>query len=129
MKYMGSKRWMLQNGLGTLLRIECAGANRFVDLFAGSGAVACFVAVESSAQVIASDLQEFSVVLSRAIIGRETALNADRIWAGWSERAERLIPVKFFAHAARPTKAEVSKCREWCQRQKAWPYVRAYGGH
>jgi integrase len=44
MKYMGSKRAMLQNGLGTLLEQEIVGAKRFVDLFTGSSAVALHVA-------------------------------------------------------------------------------------
>ena len=44
MKYMGSKRAMLQNGLGELLGREAADALRFFDLFAGSGAVAIHIA-------------------------------------------------------------------------------------
>ena len=39
MKFMGSKRWMLENGLGSLLCQRAETANRFVDLFAGSSAV------------------------------------------------------------------------------------------
>ncbi len=44
MKYMGSKRSMLLNGLGELLTEESKDAKRFIDLFSGSGAVATFVA-------------------------------------------------------------------------------------
>ena len=37
MKYIGSKRWMLQNGLGSVLDLAASQAKRFIDLFAGFG--------------------------------------------------------------------------------------------
>lgn len=129
MKYMGSKRWMLKNGLGTLLRAECADAKRFVDLFAGSGAVACFVAEKTSLPVLASDLQEFSVVLTEAIIGREKTLDADGIWAEWSEQAKGLFPSLRIPGSGKLTQAEVYDCRAWSERQTSWPFAQAYGGH
>lgn len=129
MKYMGSKRWMLKNGLGTLLRAECADAKRFVDLFAGSGAVACFVAEQTSLPVLASDLQEFSVVLTEAIIGREKAIDADGIWAEWSKQAEGIFPGWRIPDGGKFTKAEVFDCRSWSERQTSWPFAQAYGGH
>ena len=55
MKYMGSKRAMLQNGLGDLLDREAAGAHRFVDLFAGSGSVAIHIARKFPIPVLAFD--------------------------------------------------------------------------
>ncbi len=60
MKYMGSKRAMLSNGLGDLLRSEMLGAKRFADLFAGSSAVAWFAAEHSECSVLASDLQRLA---------------------------------------------------------------------
>ena len=44
MKYMGGKTALLGGELGTILLSEAASANRFVDLFAGSGAVVLSVA-------------------------------------------------------------------------------------
>lgn len=129
MKYMGSKRWMLQNGLGMLLRAECADANRFVDLFAGSGAVACFVAEKTSLLVLASDLQAFSVVLSEAIIGREKAFDADGIWSEWLKQGERLFPDRPVQDGGKLTQTEVFDCRAWSEQQTSWPFVQAYGGH
>lgn len=129
MKYMGSKRWMLKNGLGTLLRAECAGAKRFVDLFAGSGAVACFVAEQTALPVLASDLQEFSVVLTEAIIGREKPLDADGIWAEWSEQAKGLFPDRRIPGGGKLTQSKVFDCRAWSERQTSWPFAQAYGGH
>ena len=46
MKYMGSKRTMLLNGLGTLLKAEMPKHDRVVDLFCGAGSVSWFAAVE-----------------------------------------------------------------------------------
>ena len=129
MKYMGSKRWMLQNGLGMLLRAECADANRFVDLFAGSGAVACFVAEKASLPVLASDIQEFSVVLSEAIIEREKACDADGIWSEWLERSKGLLPNRRIPGGGKLTQTEVFDCRAWSEQQTSWPFVQAYGGH
>ena len=54
MKYMGSKRLMLQNGLGTLIKEETPKYERFVDLFAGASFVAWFVAQNTDASVIVS---------------------------------------------------------------------------
>ena len=58
MKYMGSKRKMLQNGLGFLLRQEMRTARRFVDLFSGSGVVARFVAERFRKPVVAVDFPD-----------------------------------------------------------------------
>lgn len=129
MKYMGSKRWMLQNGLGTLLRSECAEAKRFVDLFAGSGAVASFVARETALPVVASDLQHFSVILTRAIIGRETELDGEGLWCEWLESAQKVFykaPIPQIGNAFR---AEVEALRAWSQNRTGQPFTQAYGGH
>ena len=58
MKYMGSKRSMLLDGLGDLLANNALKTTRFVDLFAGSGAVSIHVATKYEIPVIASDLQQ-----------------------------------------------------------------------
>jgi adenine-specific DNA methylase len=129
MKYMGSKRWMLQNGLGEVLRSECSHANAFVDLFAGSGAVACYVAQNCFLPVIASDLQGFSIVLTKAIIGRESPLDADRIWGRWSKRAEEDRPETQIPHTDKLTRAHVRECRTWSRTRDGYPITQAYGGH
>ena len=129
MKYMGSKRWMLQNGLGEVLRSECSEAERFVDLFAGSGAVACYVAQNCPLPVFASDLQEFSVVLTKAIIGRESSLDADQIWGRWSEQAREVCSRIHIPCAERLTHASVRQCRAWSETQDRYTITQAYGGH
>lgn len=129
MKYMGSKRWMLQNGLGTLLRVECADAKRFVDLFAGSGAVACFVAQQAALPVLASDLQMFSVILTEAIIARDKPLDADRIWEEWFGAAQQSFPRIRIPEVGILTRGDVAAFRDWSEARRAWPVTHAYGGH
>lgn len=69
MKYMGSKRAMLRNGLGEALDRAITDKGRFVDLFAGSAAVSWHVAQRYSIPVFASDLQQFSVALALGVLG------------------------------------------------------------
>lgn len=81
MKYMGSKRFMLSNGLGDLLREQLPYAKRFIDPFSGSGGVVNYVAVDQKfeGEIIASDLQKYAVVLARAVIGRTKELEIDNL--------------------------------------------------
>ncbi|MGO8905529.1 MAG: DNA adenine methylase [Solirubrobacteraceae bacterium] len=88
MKYMGSKRWMLSNGLGTLLVDRSANAERFVDLFSGTAAVSWHVAHRQQAPVLAIDLQSYSSVLARAVLDRTQELRSPRTVSNWIERAE-----------------------------------------
>jgi len=64
---------MLTNGLGEAIESEARHAKRVVDLFTGSGALAWFAAERTEAPVYALDLQEFAVILARAVIGRKRA--------------------------------------------------------
>jgi hypothetical protein len=90
---MGSKRWMLANGLGHLLRDETSKPGlRFFDLFAGSGAVASFVAQKSDVEVHAFDLQTFCISLCEAVITRTSQLEPSEIWPDWSLNAQRYPP-------------------------------------
>ncbi|OHB63701.1 MAG: hypothetical protein A2Y76_12930 [Planctomycetes bacterium RBG_13_60_9] len=129
MKYMGSKRWMLQNGLGQILRAECSNASGFVDLFAGSGAVASYIAQNCFLPVLASDLQGFSIVLTKAVIGRESALDADRIWGLWSKRARATRSKIRIPEPDKLTHANVRVYRKWSRTQNDYPITQAYGGH
>ncbi len=70
MKYMGSKRGMLRNGLGEVIAKNTASAKGFADLFTGSGAVAWHVGEKFDVPVQASDLQSFAVALANGVIGR-----------------------------------------------------------
>lgn len=90
MKYMGSKRKMLQNGLGTLLRHEMRSSRRFVDLFAGSGAVVRYVASRFKKSVVAVDLQHFSTIIANASLGRLTKIKGTDIVDDWILRAREV---------------------------------------
>jgi adenine-specific DNA methylase len=129
MKYMGSKRWMLKNGLGSLLAEVAPSAHRFVDLFAGSGAVAAYVAQKVEIPVIAFDLQVFSSVLSKAIIGRSHKIDADKLWQAWHKKASAIRKRNVPIINGRFTRVHVGELREWCASRKKLTVTRAYGGH
>lgn len=129
MKYMGSKRWMLCNGLGHTLDDASAVAERFVDLFSGTGAVAAHVATRTKIPVLACDLQQFSVVLTNAIIARDRKLDADGVWNEWISRATRIAARYIPPLAGRISTAYVNECREWSAEKQSMPITRAYGGH
>jgi len=129
MKYMGSKRGMLSNGLGELLLAEASTVGRFHDLFSGSAAVAQFVASSVPVPVSASDLQLFSVVLSEAFLLRNAPLDWKDVWGLWLKRAQRR-----YAQVQIPTfrgtlAKQVEAMRRWCDRQIELPITHAYGGH
>jgi adenine-specific DNA methylase len=90
MKYMGSKRWMLGNGLGRLLVERARTAHRFVDLFAGTAAVSWHVAENTELPVLAVDLQTYSAVMARAVIGRTRKLVSEDLAVEWIKRAEEV---------------------------------------
>lgn len=90
MKYMGSKRSMLLNGLGDAISAAVPGYARFVDLFAGSASVSWHVAQKYKIPVLASDLQSFSVVLAEGVISRTAPLDGG-VLAEWSERAAQVV--------------------------------------
>lgn len=129
MKYMGSKRSMLLNGLGTLLTKEIASSKRFIDLFTGSSAVATFVAAKHPIEVHAFDLQQYSVVLANAVIGRTKALDGTSIWQSWFEDARHVASMLKPPSHQKLTQELVKELRRWCAKQKARPVTKAYGGH
>lgn len=130
MKYMGSKRSMLRNGLGALITRELADATRFVDLFTGSAAVAWFAATRHVVEVRAFDLQSYGVELANAIIGRTTPLNGMSIWQVWERAAqERRLAIRPPTYKTL-TREIVEDLRSWCSMQdSSWTVTRAYGGY
>src|ERR1700734_3201799 len=130
MKYMGSKRWMLGNGLGELLDRVVPQNARFVDLMCGSGAVSSFVATRHRIEVLATDLQHFSACLTAATIERTSAIDVSRVWTPWYlEAKKRIEAVDSIPSAQVVTRAFVIRARRWCASRRNKPIVRAYGGH
>lgn len=130
MKYMGSKRSMLRNGLGALISRELADSKRFVDLFTGSAAVAWFAATRHPVEVYAFDLQSYGMELANAVLRRRTPLDGTAIWAAWEKVAERkrltLKPPTY----TNLTQQIVKNFRNWCAAQgRSWVITRSYGGH
>lgn len=88
MKYMGSKRAMLRNGLGELIVTEAAKVGRVADLFAGSAAVSWYAAQRTDRPVLAADLQHYSRTLARSVIARTQPGDADALGREWIEPAK-----------------------------------------
>jgi len=99
MKYMGSKRAMLKNGLGELLLQEAPKANRIFDPFCGSSSVVWFLAEQTDRQIIAGDLQKFSTDLANAMLLRNAPLKTDDLltlenWVTLSKSFHEIVRVE-----------------------------------
>jgi len=128
-KYMGSKRSMLLNGLGDLLASSAPSAERFVDLFAGSGAVAIHVATKYEIPVLASDLQQYSRVLTGAILERREVMPWEECWKRWHKRAEDVYLQYRPPRLQKVTRQAVLDFRAWSERRGTLPLTKAYGGY
>ena len=134
MKYMGSKRWMLSNGLGSLLTERAGEAERFVDLFSGTAAVSWHVAAGTDVPVLAADLQAYSSVLARAVVGRTRELGITQLVEQWVERSEqRSAEDPMWSKANKfdidgLTPQQVLRARKLCAGADG-PITRAYGGY
>lgn len=136
MKYMGSKKWMLSNGLGDVLDVRAPHYHRFVDLFSGTGVVSWHVAERCAIPVLSVDLQSYAAVMAQAIIGRTRRLDPERLVSRWLKPARRAVTrysgwAAASALAARPvTIRSVSEARGLCQDVGANRLVaRSYGGY
>ncbi|HRK61228.1 MAG TPA: DNA adenine methylase [Candidatus Omnitrophota bacterium] len=138
---MGSKKYMLMNGLGTMLRKAVPEAEEFVDLFSGSGEVSKFVSQNFDLKVTAVDLQKFSAVFTDAVIGRTKRIYANSCWKAWEKRANavsRREPwATYFRKANKLHCSEgnafrrktVTNARIFSEKVKDCPITQAYGGH
>lgn len=126
---MGSKRWMLANGVGNLLLDQASKHSRFIDLFTGSAAVAHYVSAKLSIPVYAFDLQQFSATLAESVIARRKPLDGEAVWERWQNAAERLLPKKVPVIGNTFTGDTVEELRKWCSDQTRYSIARAYGGH
>jgi adenine-specific DNA-methyltransferase len=139
MKYMGSKRVMLQNGLGSLILEESKKAKRIVDLFCGAGSVVGFAARETILPVLAIDLQHYSIVLAKSILGRVSSISSEDIGKKWlnrvdKDRSESLLWKKAQKLSLkidmRSVRRYVEACRDLCEDEsEIGPIWNAYGGY
>lgn len=133
---MGSKRWMLQNGLADLIGCRVPHYDRFVDLFCGSAAVSWHVARNHKIPVVANDLQEFCRALAASVICRTTPLG--HYWIDtWIDRAVAAACADPLYAAARclqlaadrgPIAELANDSRALCKKAHT-PIAAAYGGH
>lgn len=129
LKYMGSKRSMLQNGLGELITREVQDCGRFFDLFAGSAAVARFVGERFPVPVVANDLQQYSRFLAQAILHRVRPLDGPAIWKAWNARAMKRLKSALDAPRSFLTASDIALHRDWSALQNGCPITQSYGGH
>lgn len=138
MKFMGSKRAMLLNGLGSILDEEVGRSNRFVDLFCGSAAVAWHIAEHQAKPVLATDIQEFAVVLAQSIVCRTAPFDADLYWQEWSQRALTCLEQSTLLQDARDfenrvwmddPRGSVDDARAICREANPGTISSAYGGY
>ncbi len=137
MKYMGSKRAMLTNGLGTLISKEVNNYARFVDLFSGASFVSWFVAENNQIPVLAIDLQKYSTTLAGAVISRTQAFDSSALVESWiTKSAKKRNSSKLWKKSRELSKhgsdiaSYVHESRELCSiKSKIGPIWNAYGGH
>lgn len=134
MKYMGSKLSLLDNGLDEVLLREVKAADRFVDLFCGTGRVSWFVAETAAVSVLATDLQCYAAVLARAIVGRTSPISMERIVDAWLRPArDSLAGVEAYepavACSANVDASAIDAARQLCTTMPGGPIWRSYGGH
>ncbi len=133
---MGSKSFMLTNGLGTLIKQRARYATRIVDLFSGAGHIAWFAAAETEKPVLAVDLQNYSRILAKAVISRKTKLDPAQLQKVWLDKVEAAMTRSSYYKAGlriesgEITIAKVKEARLFCKRNgKTGVILRAYGGH
>src|SRR4030042_4164247 len=83
MKYMGSKRIMLANGLGNLIRERAQYANRIVDLCCCASNIAWYSAENTMCPVYAVDLQSYAVILAKAVVERDYDIDPSQLQINW----------------------------------------------
>jgi len=136
---MGSKRALLQNGLGYVIADEATNGKRIVDLFCGSATVSWFAALNLHKRVLACDLQKFATVLAGAVVARNRLLDDEVLAKTWLEDA-KAARSRYVAweDAARfdqwPIKDAIwhREAQEFCQngvRDGGLLIFRSYGGH
>ena len=139
MKYMGSKRAMLQNGLGDVLKTEAKSASRVVDLFCGGASVSWFAAAKLGRPVIACDLQEYATILAGAVVKRTKAVHfseVNELWLSHATRAKSRLKgwdlARKLDEAGHSTETWRRSAQELCASEaaaKASLIWRCYGGH
>ena len=137
LKYMGSKRSLLENGLGKIILSECENKKRFIDLFSGTGSVATYVAKSTALEVVAVDLQVYSALMSDAVLSRTSPYNTQNIYTTWLPKISKKLRNSKLWQQIKELEAQaikdthyVFKTRKLCnQKSFIGPVWNAYGGY
>ena len=137
MKYMGSKRSLLEKGLGELLVKESNGKKRFIDLFAGTASVALYMAKSTNLEVVAVDLQKYSAIMSDAILSRTDPYDTNNIFEKWLpkimdklHKSKHWKEIKEIEKRENKNSAYVFSTRNICEKKSLiGPVWNAYGGY
>jgi adenine-specific DNA-methyltransferase len=138
MKYMGSKRTMLLNGLGDLLVSEAKNHDRVVDLFCGASSVAWFAARQCRKPVLAVDLQTYATALAGAVIKRANPIDPKELEENWVKPARAFRSGLRHWSAAEKLDGSGLNIATWCKRARDLcsasnrsksPIWSAYGGY
>ena len=134
---MGSKRYMLRNGLAVLLEKEIPQAKRFVDPFCGGGSVVHHVAEKYNIPTLSSDVQQYAIILSGAITLRNKVVDSGSLTDSWVNKSykelkknELYIKAQNIESSELELKKIVSKSRNLTKiTSSVGPIWNAYGGH
>lgn len=134
---MGSKQYMLKNGLAKLLEQEVPKAKRFIDPFAGSCSVVTYVAQKFDKEVVSSDLQDYSKILAEAVLLRTGPVDIESLKKIWISKARDKYKsskpyknISSLESSKIDTRKLVKKARELCStKSNVGPIWNAYGGH
>lgn len=134
---MGSKKYMLKNGLGTMIRENVKTSKRVVDLFCGAGSIAWFVGEETSLPVIAVDLQSYATIFTGSVIERDSPVDPIELKEEWIAKVEKKLPkISLYLKSLELENEEtdftekVYKSRKFCQTPSTiGPVFNAYGGY
>jgi adenine-specific DNA-methyltransferase len=127
---MGSKKAMLKNGLGEMLLEQSQKSNRVFDPFCGSASVSCFVAENTDRQVIAGDLQKYSIDLANSILlrNKEVSENQQLRLQDWNDNVQKLFKKSAIDIPLKETKKCVTDNRLFSSNSRR-NIVKAYGGY
>ncbi|SFF99659.1 Adenine-specific DNA methylase [Curtobacterium sp. YR515] len=127
---------MLAGTLGDQLTALAPDAERFVDLFAGSGAVSRYVATTTTTPVVALDLMAYSSAITAGTVTRTGKVDAARLFQAWEARADRWLRenanlLKAAAAASSPqSENDVSGARALCRAHIEGAFIWSdYGGY
>lgn len=135
MKYMGSKTALLRGELGELLLSQTEESTRFVDLFAGAGSVAHFIAENTPLPVLSADLQHYSRYLVGCVTERVLPMDPAKVIKSWiSPVGKSLASDCEFLRLSEPIHhlSSLSVARSRASSAQSAPdnfITRHYGGH